>query len=253
MLEVVIDGVKTKVPQCTCGKCIVRRLRENNWDTFPYNKNLATTYTTDYPWKTPIKDPGYYNRSMHNGFEDQYKEHLPNGMTSEMKAKYIPFEIEKDNGNKEPIKIYSTPFIGTTTNEIEYPNWGAITSEPTDEVKFPDIQIPFRGSSNYADNYKKYPDQYYQMREPLKFAKDNLKFAGELNPNTTYNTEYTPKQMVDNNADKNPNLTSYAFVPCENAPDNFDTTYRTHYVPYEDGMCKLRKYLNARGMRYLVI
>ena len=105
MLEVEIDGVKTKVPQCTCGKCIVRRLRENNWDTLPYNKNLATTYTTDYPWKTGIKDPGYYNRSMHTGFEDQYKEHLPNGMTSEMKAKYIPWEIENDKIIKNQIKF----------------------------------------------------------------------------------------------------------------------------------------------------
>ena len=54
--------------------------------------------------------------------------------------------------------------------------------------------------------------------------------------------------MVDNNANKNPNLTSYDFVLYDYASDNFDITYRTHYVPYEDGMCKLRKYLNIRGM-----
>ena len=36
MLEVTIDGVKTKVPQCTCGKCIVRRLRKDFFTSFPY-------------------------------------------------------------------------------------------------------------------------------------------------------------------------------------------------------------------------
>ena len=35
----------------------------------------------------------------------------------------------------------------------------------------------------------KYPEQYYQMKEP--FAID--KFLEKLNPNTTYNTEYIPK------------------------------------------------------------
>jgi hypothetical protein len=40
MLEVEIDGVKTHVPQCTCGKCIVRRERKNEDPVIPYNKDL---------------------------------------------------------------------------------------------------------------------------------------------------------------------------------------------------------------------
>ena len=61
MLEVEINGVKTIVPQCTCGKCIVRRLRQNMGSNIPYSKNLDSTYTIDYPWKNTLKDTGFYN------------------------------------------------------------------------------------------------------------------------------------------------------------------------------------------------
>jgi len=254
MLEVEINGVKTIVPQCTCGKCIVRRLRQNMGSNIPYSKNLASTYTTDYPWKNPLKDPGFYNRSKHTGFENQYKETLPNGMLSTMKDDYRPYEVETEKIEKDPTKIFSTPFIGRTMNESQFPNWGAITHEPVEQEKFPEINVPFRGISNYDENYQKYPDQYYKMREPLNFAKSTQKFTGKLNPDTTYGTDYKPYDVKGReNPLENPNLTSYAFLPCDNAPDNFDTTYRNDYIKYDDAMCKLRIYLNQRGMRYLVI
>ena len=258
MLEVTIDGIKTKVPQCTCGKCIVRRLRKDFFTSFPYSKDLGSTYTIDYPWKTRIKDPGYYNRSMHTGFENSYKEHLPNGMISEMKSKYLPYKIDLDHLKKDPAQIYSIPFIGRSTNEVMFPNWGSITSEKKEEVKLPDINVPFRGNSNYLENYVKYPDKFYQGREPLNFAKATLKFYGNIKPDTTYRTSYKPVDFnqphyFPKDKDVNPNLKSFAFMPADFPPDNFDTTYRRAYVDYEDKMCKLRQYLNARGMRYLVI
>ena len=60
MLEVTINGELKKVPQCTCGKCIVRRMRKNEDPSIPYPKDLASVYTTDYPPKKPIKDSGFY-------------------------------------------------------------------------------------------------------------------------------------------------------------------------------------------------
>ena len=38
-----------------------------------------------------------------------------------------------------------------------------------------------------------------------------------------------------------------------NAPGILGTTYRRDYTKYDDYMCQLRKWLNARNMRYLVI
>lgn len=56
MLDVSIDGKFQTVPKCTCGKCIVRRLRENLFTPFPYAKDLASTYKDDYDWKTNQKE-----------------------------------------------------------------------------------------------------------------------------------------------------------------------------------------------------
>jgi hypothetical protein len=55
MLDVSIDGKFQTVPKCTCGKCIVRRLRENLFTPFPYAKDLASTYKNDFDWKTNPK------------------------------------------------------------------------------------------------------------------------------------------------------------------------------------------------------
>ena len=46
-MDVTIDGQLRTVPKCTCGKCIVRRLRGNNFPAFPYNKNMCSTYIDD--------------------------------------------------------------------------------------------------------------------------------------------------------------------------------------------------------------
>ena len=67
---------------------------------------------------------------------------------------------------------------------------------------------------------------------------------------TTYNTDFIPHES--NNERFKP-LMSSNFINSDNPPDNFDTTYKINYVNYDDKMCRLRKYLNARGMRYLVI
>ena len=90
MLEVEIDGVRTRVPQCTCGKCIDRKKRLDEDQSIPYNKDLASVYTTDYPPKKPIKDNGYVNRAKLSGFDNQFKETLPDGLKSTMKGDYVP-------------------------------------------------------------------------------------------------------------------------------------------------------------------
>ena len=96
MLEVTINGKLTKVPPCTCGKCIVRRLRKDFFSSFPYNKDLASTYKNDYDWKTntPDNPDEGYNRSKHNGFEGAYKEHIPTSLISTMKMDYKPFKVQ---------------------------------------------------------------------------------------------------------------------------------------------------------------
>ena len=102
MMEVTINGKLTKVPPCTCGKCIVRRLRKDFFTSFPYNKDLASTYKNDYDWKTntPDNPDEVYNRSKHNGFEGAYREHIPTSLISTMKMDYKPFKVQIENKPK---------------------------------------------------------------------------------------------------------------------------------------------------------
>jgi len=249
MLCVEIDGVKTTVPQCTCGKCIVRRERKNQDPSLPYNKNLSSIYTTDYPPKKPIKDKGFLNQSKLTGFDNSYKETVPGGLTSTMKSDYIPYDIKLENPKQTKYDLYSGEFLGPTTNQVYYLNWGSGGANPTEVTKFPDIKIPLRGISNYSENYIKYPNESYKPRDPIKII-DSQNAHGKLNGDTTYGSDYVPHE-ISNNKFK-PFLDSN-FIKSENPPDNFDTTYKNNFVEYDDKMCRLRKYLNARGMRYLVI
>lgn len=249
MLEVDIDGVRTRVPQCTCGKCIVRRMRKNEDPSIPYNKDLASIYTSDYPPKKPIKDKGYYNRAKISSLDNKYKETVPDGMKSIMKSDYVPYDIELKNKPKEPTDIYNAAFNNPTTYEVNYLNWGSASSAPIKQETFPDINIPLRGNSNYNENYIKHPTENYKVRDKI-VPKDSQKPHGKLADATTYNTDYVPHELPDNAFKQLPN---YNFLTADNPPDNFDTTYKINYINYDDGMCRLRKYLNARGMRFLVI
>ena len=249
MLEVTINGELKKVPQCTCGKCIVRRMRKNEDPSIPYPKDLASVYTTDYPPKKPIKDSGFYNRSKLSGFDNKYKETLPGGLTSTMKADYIPYDVDLNDNKKPAAFIPSAAFIGPTTNEIEYLNWGSVGKGTLQQTKFPDINIPLRGQSNYTENYIKHPADSYKVRDAIR-PKDTQMAQGNLGDATTYNTDYVPHEV---NYNKVKPLESNNFLTADNPPDNFDTTYKINYIDYDDKMCRLRKYLNSIGMRYLVI
>ena len=50
MLKVLIEGKVTHVPECTCGKCIVRRKLKKQDPSLPYH-NIRSIYTSDYPPK----------------------------------------------------------------------------------------------------------------------------------------------------------------------------------------------------------
>ena len=260
MLDVSIAGHLQTIPKCTCGKCIVRRLREGLFTPFPYNKDLASTYKDDYDWKTnPLGPNDDYNRSKHNSFEGAYKEHIPTSLISTAKMDYKPFKVKQEEKKKPPEDPFKIPLIGKSTYDRHYPSWGPI--EPTGDKLGPpeEIDVPLRGVPNYKESYPKYDDKYYTNGEPLNFSKPTLKFTGDLDPRTTYNEAYKPTDLSNKNYFPDDQLIngaigeSTALISGPNAPGILGTTYRRDYVKYDDSMCKLRKWLNARGMRHLVI
>ena len=201
-MEVTINGEKCKVPPCTCGKCIVRRLRKDYFTPFPYAKDLASTYKNDYDWKTSSRDnpDDVYNRSKHNGFEGAYKEHIPTSLISTMKMDYKPFKVKVEDKPKEAKAPFVVPFMGRTTNQTSYPNWGAmVPTADSGENKMQDINVPLRGKSHYVENYPRYDEHVYKKGEPLDFAKATLNFYGKINPRTTYGDDYKPVDFGNKN------------------------------------------------------
>ena len=249
MLKVSINGKITHVPECTCGKCIVRRKLLKQDPSLPYH-NIRSIYTSDYPPKKGLKDPGFYNRSKHNGFENTYKGKIPDLYKSTMKQDYLPFEVGTEKIDKTMKRPLKAPFSDQTTYNYEYPDWGNAVPNAKDLLTFPDIQIPLRGQTNYKENYVPYPNS--KVRNPLKKEGELTKPFGPFKDETTYGTDYVPKDAPPDDFGEDPNKIPIAFLTADYPPDAFNTTYRDHYINH-DGMCRLRKYLNARGMRYLVI
>ena len=86
-----------------------------------------------------------------------------------------------------------------------------------------------------------------------------MKFDEELDPRTTYNESFKPTDLGNKNYFPDDKIINgakgenTALMSGPNAPGILGTTYRRDYIKYDDAMCKLRKWLNARNMRYLVI
>lgn len=248
-----------RVPFCTCGKCVVKRMRKDFFNSFPYNKNISSTYIGDFDWKNNKKNPDFYNRSKHSGFEGTYKEHLPTGLMSTMKFDYKPFKVKMEDKQQEEHKILSVPFLGRTTYSTQFPNWGSSSSAGRTKVELPEIKVPLRGNSNYVENYIKYDPDFYKKRDPLYFGKDTLEFYGKFNPDTTFNTSFKPVDFNQPHYFNKERMTKTkvegrsSLIPAEFPKSNFESLYSQSYVDFKDKRCQLAEYLKKNGLKYLEI
>jgi hypothetical protein len=254
-MNVEIDGQKVTVPICTCGKCLVKRLRKNFFTNFPYNKNLSSTYVTDYPARNPLGTGDTYNRAKHSAFEGMYKEHLPTCLMSTMKYDYKPFKVKTEDTKPTETRVESIPFYGRSSYDTHFPNWGSTLIGKEKPVQLPEIKVPLRGVPNYKENYIAYDPDFYRKRDPTNFAKDTLQFFGKVHPETTYGTSFKP---VDFNQPhyfpkdkfRKTDIEKTSLIPTDFATP--ETFYQTDYKPY-DHRCKLAEYLRHRGMNVLEI
>ena len=101
-MNVEINGEKKTVPFCSCGKCIIRRSRDGNRNSkYPYNRKMETTYKNAYVKKGKGLSAPYFNKSVRNGFDGKFKEHLTSGLMSTMKFDFKPFMIKLDPNRGE--------------------------------------------------------------------------------------------------------------------------------------------------------
>lgn len=258
-MNVELNGKTVTVPYCTCGKCIVKRMRKDFFSSFPYSKGLGSTYHKDFDWKTQSKEPEFYNRSKHSGFEGAYKEHLPTSLVSTMKFDYRPFQVKlEDNLQPQEQQIESVPFFGRSSYNTNYPNWGSTAITDNKPVKLPEIKVPLRGKSNYKENYEQYDQKFYKQRDPTNFQRSTLEFFGKLNPDTTYGNSYKPvnfklKHYFGNDPCNKQVVEKSSLIPAAFPKSNFESNYSQSFVDFKDNRCLLAEYLKKSGMKSLEV
>lgn len=250
-MNVEINGEKVTLPFCSCGKCIIRRNREGNTTTkYPYNRNLITTYRNSFVKKDKGVSAPYFNRSLRNGFDGKYKEHLTSGLVSTMKFDFKPFLIKLDSSEKESSEFESIPFYGRSTYGSNFPSWGVASAGNQPKEKLPMIQVPFRGMSNYDDNYKNYDD--HVITSPGVKQGSCLAFRGRVpndsNTRESYQGRPNPFSMEK---PKKYNIEKSYMQPAD-YPKEFGSTYGTSFRTGEPNYdCELAEHLKRRGMKNL--
>ena len=257
-MNVELNGERVTVPFCTCGKCVVKRMRKGFFTSFPYGKNLGSTYTGDFDWKSGKSEPEFYNRSKHTGFEGTYKEHLPTGLMSTMKFDYKPFKVKLEDKEAEEYKVPSVPFFGRTSYQSQYPNWGSTKSGKDQGVPLPDIKVPLRGGSNYVESYLKYDPDYYKKRDPANFQKATLHFYGKFNPDTSSGTSFKPVDFnqphyFSKDKFRRADIEKSSLIAAEFPQSNFESNYTQSFVDFKDKRCRLAEFLKSSGLKYLEI
>lgn len=252
-------GNSENSPYCTCGKCIIRRLRKNHFTSFPYAKDLGSTYSKDFIGKSFNKLPELYNKSKHNGFEGVYRENLPTSLMSTNKFDYKPFKVQQQEIKEEEHLIDSIPFFGRTSYQTQFPNWGGYNPGGKPSVEFSKIEIPLRGRSNYTENFIKFPEKSYKMGKALNFSKDTLEFYGKFNPETSVRANYKPVDFKQSHyfskeRFRKNDIEKSSLIPAPVSKVIFSTTYGENFQTHDNkGKCQLRDFLMKTNRKHLDI
>lgn len=242
-MNIVLKGEKVTVPLCSCGRCIIRRKRDDLQGNYPYNDKMASTYCDHFDKKKFGNSATYFNRSKNSNFDINHREHIPSLLVSTMKFDYKPYKVKLDFDKKETIKINTMPFFGNSTYSSFFPNWNCSQNKSPSE-KLPHLKIPFRANSTYGDNfYKKKP--IHQRYKPF----NNLSFKGKFygQPNEKYN-DFDKNAYINDGNNKYLNEKS-KIIPAD-YPKKFDSTYRIEYNDEKD-QCDLAVFLKKSGMKHL--
>jgi hypothetical protein len=245
-MNIVLNGEKITVPLCSCGKCVLRRTRDNNKANYAYNEKMSSTYDDHHDEKPMGKSAIYFNRSKRDNFDVSYKEHLPSLLISTMKFDYKPYKVQIESNKKELVKIKTMPFFGNSTYSSFFPNWNC--SQKNDpKSKLPFLKVPFRGNSTYGDNFFKRKLPINKLFKPF----NNLEFKGKFygQPNLKFD-DYDKNAYLNDRADKNQNE-KCKIIPAD-YPKNFDSTYNVEFSE-ADSECNLAKFLKKTGMKNLEI
>lgn len=263
-MKVEIDGKLQTVPLCTCGKCLVKRLRKEHFLSYPYNKGICSQYINDYgpnssaPFLNDKKNQ--YNKAKQCNLNDTFKDHIPTSLLSTHKMDYKPFKVQPEEHKPQKHEIEKAPFMGNTTYKTFYNDWGSTLENKPPQEAIPEIHVPLKGKSNYKESYIKYPTEDYEKTNTQIIPKSNLEFFGKINPETTYGNTYKPVDFnqphyfnKDDKFNKN-NCEKTNFVNADFPPSNFESSYKRSIGNFDkSNICKLREFLLKRGRTCLEV
>lgn len=263
-MQVEIDGHLECVPTCTCGKCVVKRLRKGNFLSYPYNKNIKSMYQDDFGpnnSQIPFNDKKkYFNKAKICNIGQTYTDHIPTSLLSTQKKDFKPFKVSQEENVPTKYELDKAPFLGNTTYKNAYTDWGSTKESKIPTDKLPDIHIPLRGEANYKESYPRYGKKNYENTDLKIIPKPNLTFFGSLNPDTSYGTTFKPvdfKQPQYFNQDGKNNKKGWektSFVSANFPPSNFETSYSKSIGNFDTkNICKLREFLVKRGKNSLEV
>lgn len=263
-MKVEIDGKLETVPICTCGKCIVKRLRKEHFLSYPYNKGLCSIYSDDFKPNENSKqlnDPKHsYFKAKGCNIDGTFRDHIPTSLMSTQKMDYKPFLVQPQELIPNKQDIEKAPFFGNTTYNTYFNNWGSTQDNKPQNEAFPEIKVPLRGDSNYKESYPRYPKTDYEKKDTKIVPKSTLEFFGKLNPETSYGNTFQPVDFKQphyfNKDDKfnRANCEKTNFVPAEFPPSNFESSYKRSIGNFDkSNICKLREFLIKRGKTSLEI
>jgi len=250
-----IDGVKVTVPLCSCGKCIIRRQRYPQHNLYSYSKNMGSSYLKDYDLKDKTSSPKYLNRSIRNCFNGSYREHLPAGLMSTMKFDFKPYRIKLEESKAESKHLESFPFLGRSSYNTFFPSYGSASNGNNPKEKLPNIFVPFRGNSNYLENYKKYESELYKNRDPTLTQVGSLNFKGFMSPESTGRDKFRPIDLnqphyFSSERPKKCEKERAKIIPANYPNGDQKSTYENFYSPSKQE-CELAVYLTKKGLKAL--
>ena len=242
-MNIVLKGEKVTVPLCSCGKCIIRRKRENSKGHYPYNENMSSTYDDHHDEKNFGNTATYFNRSKRSNFDVNHKEHIPSLLVSSMKFDFKPYKVKLDPDRKETVNIKTMPFFGNSTYSSFYPDWNC-SQKFAPKHNLPYLKVPFRANSTYGENF-------FKKKAPIPKFKpfNNLSFKGKFygQPDEKFD-DFDKNAYSTDKANKVANEKS-KIIPAD-YPKDFTSTYRTEFND-TDKDCNLRVFLKKSGMQKL--
>ncbi len=195
------------------------------------NNNRSSTNSNNIIYhRRNINENNNNNNNDKTQILDKTLEHKVNDLNNNM-------SINDENTLKHIIevnKLINPPFIGRSSYELMYPDWGCskVEKEKLDRKLLDNI--PFNGKSNYQEYYHEHDKRYYVDRASPIYKNDNLESSGKSIHETTAKNSYKPinyemskelnKKVI--NISKRPS----SIVPAPYSKDSFLSSYEKAFM-----------------------